>query len=496
MKVYLVRASNDFHSNSFPHPLGLMYVSAYLKSRGDHEVQLRDQHIDRCPVDEIVDDVAAFGPAVVGIGAMTAEAQVLYTIAERVKARFPDVTVVSGGSHASAFTLESLADCAAIDYVVKGEGEETFAALVAGIERGERPDGVPGSAYRDEVGKPTLAPARTYAEDLDAMPWPDWDAIDFERYHGRAGMDLMCGRREQMSIFTSRACPYECIYCHNTFGKVFRARSAESVLAEMRTLYHERSIREFLVLDDIFNLDPVRAKAIARGIIAEEMDISLVFSTGFKADLCDEELIDLLCRAGLARVAYAVETATPRLQGMIKKGLDLDRVAQVIRWTAKRGVLTRGYFMVGFPTETEAEVRETMDWAVRSDLHIASFMRVQPFQGTGMRALAEEMGMEVNVPYEQYNYDYSDTNLSPIPDAKLSEIQRLAYRRFFGSPRRLARLVRVMPQKHRLPYFFWLWLVKLLAPKRFNRRIVQGRRARETTTALAPAPTRAAVTTG
>ena len=469
MKILLIRASNDFHSSSFPHPLGLMYISAYLKKHTDHDVRIRDQHIEACSIRELLDDIADWRPDIVGIGAMTAEARVLYALADSIKKRWPEITVISGGSHASAFTLESLTD-SAIDYVVKGEGEETFHALVECIAAGESADGVPGSAYRDGDGVPTLAEERTYVADLDAMPWPDWDGIDLPMYYGRAGMDLMSARERQMSIFTSRACPFECIYCHNTFGKVFRARSPENVLAEIRTLYHDYGVREFLVLDDIFNIDPVRAKKIARMLVDEGMDISLVFTTGFKADLMDDELIELLCEAGMERVAYAVETASPRLQRMIKKNLDLDKVASVIKKTARKGVLTRGYFMIGFPTETPAEIEQTIAWARRSDLHIASFMRVQPFQGTEVRAMAEGMGLDLDVPYEHYNFDYSDVNLSPIPTDEIVRLQNHAYKTFFGSPKRIFRLVMAIPDKRRLPYFFWLWVMKLFAPSASIRR--------------------------
>ncbi|MBZ0253752.1 MAG: B12-binding domain-containing radical SAM protein, partial [Candidatus Methylomirabilis sp.] len=430
-------------------------------------------------------EIGQWLPDVVGIGAMTAEAPVLYALAEQVKKRWPQIKVVAGGAHATAFTEEALLE-SRIDYLVLGEGEETFKDLLDRFASGRPADGVPGTAYREGPERVATAPAREYLQDLDALPYPDWEGIKLPIYHGKPTFDLMNSRARQMSIFTSRACPFECIYCHNVFGKVFRARSAENVVGEIRTLYRDYGVQEFLILDDIFNIDLVRAKKIARMLIAEKMDISLVFCGGFKADLVDEELIDLLAQAGMERIAYAIESASPRIQRLIKKNMDLEKVARVIRWTAKRGVIVRGYFMVGFPTETREEILQTIDWACRSDLTIASFMRVQPFQGTQLRAMVDEMGMELNLPYEHYNYDYSDNNLSTVPTEEVEALHRRAYQRFYGNPARLWALATRIPNKRRLAYFFGIWLFKMFVPKRFRRDLVQGERASETNSLPVP----------
>ena len=485
MKVYLVRVANDFAEYGLTHPLGVMYLSAYLKQHTDHEVRIKDQRGEQCSLQDVLDDIADWAPDVVGISAMTAEAKLMYRLAEWVKAASPATRVVGGGPHTSAFTEESLTE-SVLDHVVVGEGEETFEDLLAAYERGESGDGVAGTAYRKPDGTVALTEGRTYMEDLDDLPYPDWDAIDLTLYDGKPGFDLMNARKRQMSLFTSRACPFECIYCHNVFGKVFRARSPENVVGEITRLHRDYGVEEFLVLDDIFNIDLVRAKKIARMLIAEKMDISLVFAGGFKADLVDEELLDLLVEAGMERIAYAIESAAPRVQTLIKKGLDLDKVAQVIRWTARRGVIVRGYFMIGFPNETTDEAMASIEWAERSELTIAAFNRAMPFKGTELYDMAQRAGTLRELDYEQYNYDYSDNNLSDMPDAELDRLQRLAYRRFYGNPRRILNLVWRLPNKRQLPKLFAVWVYRVFASKSFKPKLVQGNRAAETQTLPVP----------
>ncbi len=174
-------------------------------------------------------------------------------------------------------------------------------------------------------------------------------------------------------IFTSRGCPFGCIYCHNVFGKKFRARSAENVLDELSMLKREYNIGEIEIIDDCFNIDLSRAKEIARGIIDRKLDIAISFPNGIRADHMDKELVDLLKEAGTYRVYYAVETASPRLQKLIRKNVDLDRPKEIVDYTAAQGIMTCGFFMMGFPTETEEEIRMTIDYACRSKFHQVLF---------------------------------------------------------------------------------------------------------------------------
>ena len=124
---------------------------------------------------------------------------------------------------------------------------------------------------------------------------------------------------------------------------------------------------------------------------------------------------------------------------------------------AERNVLTSGFFMLGFATETEAEMRATIDFAVSSKLHTAFFFVVTPFGGTEMfDHVVDTMGAEATDLGGTGMYWRPKHNLSEVSDAKFRRIRRLAYLRFYGSPRRVLRIWKAHPRKRDLLQYAWL----------------------------------------
>jgi radical SAM superfamily enzyme YgiQ (UPF0313 family) len=210
-------------------------------------------------------------------------------------------------------------------------------------------------------------------------------------------------------------------------------------------LKKDYGVEEIEIVDDAFNLDLKRAKQIAELIVRKNLKIHISFSNGLRADRMDEELIELLKRAGTYRINYAVESASPRIQKLIKKNLDLDKTVKIIEWTAARKIFTFGYFMLGFPTETEAEVKETINYAMKSELHAASFFYLNPFPNT---ELVKTWPMPDNWERAHVDMDYTafSLNLSEVPDEVLKKLYKQAYRKFHFQPRRMWRTFKVVPK--------------------------------------------------
>jgi len=270
------------------------------------------------------------------------------------------------------------------------------------------------------------------------------------------------GRGDFMALFTSRACPFKCIYCHSLFGKKFRKRSPENVLEEIRQLYHEYGIREFEVIDDIFNCDLKRAKRICDLIIASGMRIRLTFPNGIRGDHMDEEFILKLRRAGTIFMAFAVETATPRLQKMLKKNVRLDKIKRNITLARRAGILCQGFFMLGFPTETREELQATVDFAVDSDLHAAHLFVVNAYEGTKLAEIARDLGKRVHSDFEDTYMSSGFNNLTDLSDKDLDAIRRRGIRRFWLKPSRVWAILRDYPDKDRFPILLAVLTKRLL----------------------------------
>ena len=211
-------------------------------------------------------------------------------------------------------------------------------------------------------------------------------------------------------------------------------------------------------MDDIFNFRPARAKKIARGLIERDYGLKLTFPNGFRGDILDEELVDLLKEAGMYRCMVAVESAVPRIQKVMKKNLKIEKVRNIVDYIAKRGIMVHGAFMLGFPSETREEMEATIDWAAKSSFHTAAFFRVIPFKGTQLFQEIEHAGYELPNDWSKYEPYQSEINLSEVQEQDIFKIRKEAYRRFYFSPKRLFRIFKLIPNKtNMLPFLTLLF---------------------------------------
>lgn len=449
-------------------PMGLLYLASVLRQAG-HEVRLYDAvtDLDRAHP-RFRQLVRTFAPDVVGLGAITFEAGTMEALARAAREEAPSTRIVVGGPHPTSYPLRC-ARAPGVDAVVVGEGEETLPELVAAWAAGRDGRDVAGTAWVDDAGGLVLGPPRAPIRDLDALPFPAWDLLDLDLYRRHASMANV-GWRRYLPIVTSRGCPWRCIYCHQVHGKTFRARSAASVLAEIGEASRRFGIDDFEVVDDVFNLDRKRAMAILDGVASRGRPTALHFPNGVRTDLLDAEQIDLMARAGTQYLAVAVETASPRLQAYIHKNLDLDKVRANAARLVQSGIYVCGFFMLGFPTETLAEARATVDFAVGSPLHQAQFFVVTPFEGTPMFDLCADVLTERGqvVRPEDLDYFKGRCNVSAMTDGELFGLQRAAYRRFYASPVRAWRIFRDHPRRGHLFFYGLLALRKMLPRPRGN----------------------------
>jgi len=444
-------------------PLGILYLAAVARKEGGHQVHLLDMNIETGGVASAIDFARKFHPDILGISSVTVDSRMMHELARRLKTVVPGAKVVAGGPHPSAYLEETLTN-EAIDVSVIGEGEATFVELIASLVSGAELSGVRGIAFMRN-GKIVRTEPRPYIEDLDSIPYPAWDLLKFEDYWKQNSFGRL-GPRRYMSLFTSRACPYGCIYCHKMFGKGFRARSVENVLGEMETLTERYGIKNFEFIDDCFNLNRNRVEKICNEIIARGWNLCLSFANGLRGDRLDRSLLEKMKQAGTREIAVAIETASPRLQKLIGKNLNLEKVSQTINDAMSLGIPCDGFFMLGFPTETEAEMRETVSFAVKSRLLYAHFTIVTPFLGTELARKYKDL---VD-PYQKELHRLSfyrgvHHNLSTVPTETLAQIQMDASRAFYLNIGRIWRILKATPQKRRIPFLF----LKFLRNKVFNR---------------------------
>ena len=447
--VLLVKSKSLIAKNTgITPPLGILYIAAYLRERLKADVKIIDTVWEADPLNAVRSAVREQNPDIVGISALTAEAFLAHKIADAVKSENSGVPVIMGGPHPSSQPELAMND-KNIDALIVGEGEVTFCELLRVIvEEGHHWKNskilakIDGLVFRGEGIE--FSKSRAPITDLDSLPFPAWDLIDYKKFWTKASMATV-GIRPYLTMFTSRGCPYHCVFCHQLFGKVFRARSPESVVEEVRQIL-KMGAKHIEVLDDISNLDHNRFNGMLELMLKDNLHPVLSFPNAIRADIMREDSIDLLKKVGVGEVSVAIETASNRLQKLIKKNLSLDRASKTIEMLTKRRIFTRGFFMLGLPTETEEEMRSTIRFAHKSSLHLALFFTPNPFRNTELYDMFVKAGKlpdkSSTIDFEYYG---SPFNASEIPEKKYRFLYKWAYYGFYFNIIRMFRIARDRP---------------------------------------------------
>jgi anaerobic magnesium-protoporphyrin IX monomethyl ester cyclase len=454
----------DLHA--ITQPMGLMYIGASLKKAG-HEPKIHDCGIDYKDLHILRRTITDWKPDFIGISIIITELEQTKTIMRIIREILPEVPVTFGGPWPSANPEESIKEYGA-DFVVIGEGELVFPQLIEAINKKLPADSIPGTASLVK-GNIKINEGHYLTEDeLNTLPFPAWELLDHGLYAKMPSFSCV-GSRPYMTIVTSRGCPFKCIYCHQTMGKVFRKRTAESVLAEIEELRFRHGFKEFEIADDCFNLDRKRMHAILNGIRNRIGNIKMHFPNGLRSDMLEPEDMSLFKLAGTVSACFAIETSSPRLQKVINKNLNIEKATHVINASVKAGIYSTGYFMIGFPTESYEEASATVEFAARSALHCATFMFVTPLEGSELAGMAVNTLNKINETVEPRNITYftNTLNISAMSDRDLQTVFRRAYKRFYLNPKRIMRLALHHPKTLSLPFYAFLFLMKIV-PRKLN----------------------------
>jgi amino acid adenylation domain-containing protein len=254
---------------------------------------------------------------------------------------------------------------------------------------------------------PHVTVTRAQVTQLDTLPFPDRSLVNYEKYHRYIGVAPV---KHNISLLGTRGCPYQCAYCHKIWPKTHVVRSAENVFEEVQ-VYYRFGIRRFTMIDDIFNRDVKNSSAFFRMIINNNLDVQLFFPNGLRGDVLTKDYIDLMVQAGTMGIALALESASPRLQKLIKKNLKLDKLRENIDYISREHphVILELQTMVGFPTETEEEATMTLEFIKSLKwLHFPYLHILKIYPNTPMAKLAMGHGVSQEAIARSENLAYHE----------------------------------------------------------------------------------------
>lgn len=411
-------------------PLGIMSIAAYIRKHTAHQVEILDCQVEELTYEQVEKEIGRRSPDILGITAMTFTLMDVIKTAKIAKKVNPAVKVVLGGPHVNIYPEETLRT-KEIDFLIMGEGEESFRDLVENINALDYYKKIKGLVFRenDQVINNGVAPL---ISSLDDLPFSARDLTPFKRY-----FSVLAENPPITTMFTSRGCPYKCLFCDRPhLGKNFRAHSAEYVVLEMEKC-KKMGINEIMIYDDTFTVDRQRVVDICKKIIDNELNI--VWDVRARVNTVDEKLLNLMARAGCKRIHYGVESGTQKILNVLRKGITLEMVEKAFALSKKVGIQTLGYFIIGSPEETRADIQKTIKFIKKISPDYIHVSIMTPFPATDLYSRALKEGVVKSDVWREFSKNPRTDFVAPIWDKELSREELLGlltkiYKSFYFRP--------------------------------------------------------------
>jgi radical SAM superfamily enzyme YgiQ (UPF0313 family) len=395
--------------------IGVAYLSGALRAAGHdtniiHISEWLDYPFD---LDRVESDVRSYDPDLVAIGTGFPHYPEMCQTAKRLKQAL-DRPIVFGGIHTTQNVRSVMTDNPWIDFGNVGEGDESLLDLARALETGGDATSIPNIWARK--GEAIIPNASRRLKDITKIPWMDLD-------HWPQFQKITDNRRGWVNVYMNRGCPYRCTYCHNnavakvlqdsfktkTSGNAdlgyLRYRGIEDMIAELKSILEKwDNVKAFSFNDDTFTMDQEYMKAFL-GRYKKEIGLPWICNTTV-LDV-DREMLEVMKDANCDLVRFGVETATDRIKKtVLKRDFSNRKTEEVFRICREIGLRSFAFNIVGNPTETQEEMKDTL--RLNSKL-LPDGLKVSlgyPFPGTEYHAIAKKLDLiDENKHFHNFIHD-------------------------------------------------------------------------------------------
>lgn len=426
MRIALVYPPIPKVTTSIAPPVGLAYLASILVKKGA-EVSVVSSDAEGLSVESTILRAFKLEPDMLGLSISTPTVNNALRIVSGVKNKRNKTVIFAGGPHPTLFPEEFLLQ--GVDFVVRGEGEETISDLYD-FQAGKKSlNDIAGISYR-KAGRIINNPIRPLIEDLDTLPFPSWELFPVKNYRS----DF---RKKEFSlpVLSSRGCPAQCTFCYKgIFGDKFRVRKPVHIVEEIEHLKNKFHVEEFAIIDDSFTSKPKRAMEVCDLIILKNIGLPWTLPAGIRVPTVSKELVSKLKAAGCYRVGLGIESGNQKILNSIKKGITLDQAKKAIKFLKEERIESAAYFMIGNLEETEETMDQTINFAIELNPNYAQFTKATPYPGTEMYNTLKAQDRIIASSWDDYDSFlkskpiFQHNNLSP---GKIDDKLREAYRRFY-----------------------------------------------------------------
>lgn len=421
-----------------PHaPNDLGYLAANLRKIGIEPI-VRDYPAEGSDERKVFEDLRSHRPEIILVSTTTPTFPEDMEFLNRVKSFLPDIVTIAKGSCFYSFPLAELEKdiYGCLDVAIYGEAEFIINDIADSIKNGRPLEPVGGLIINIGSKAVTRTQEPAFREDLDSLPFPARDLIKNNLYK-----NPLTGR-PMATVIVSRGCPAQCIFCLTPLisGHKLRKRSVENVLDEIKECIRNFGIRDFFFRADTFTMDGNYVRGLCKGIMDAGLKITWVANS--RTDVIDGSMLQDMKEAGCALIAFGFESGNDEIQKKIKKNAASEDARKAVWLCREIGLKTLGFFMIGFPWDTEDTVKETNDFMRELDCDFIEVHIALPFEGTELNKVCRELGLikESSVGYNYFSNPYGGGTLQLSKD-RLSGLRKKMIRDHYLRPAYIFRML-------------------------------------------------------
>jgi len=356
-------------------PLGILYISSYLKAQGFTPDIFDSTFSNR---NNFESKLLSSGCNTLGV--YTTHMTRRSVISQISAAKKIGYRIIVGGPDSAGYPKQYLDHGA--DFVVIGEGEATLAELLPQLSSNKRSieqlRNINGLVFKDSAGNVIETPRRAYLE-IDSLPWPDRESIDthqyieaWRSYHGETSLNMI----------NSRGCRYQCRFCsHSVFGNLERRRAPANCADEVEWIIEQYNPDQLWFSDDVFTMDHDWVFQFSAEL--QRRKIKIPFEAISRADrMQDDQMIKELANMGCRRIWIGSESGSDRILRAMRRGVTSEQINQAVKISKKYGIETGIFLMWGYEGETLEDIRLTVEHVIKSQPDIFLTTTVHPIRNT------------------------------------------------------------------------------------------------------------------
>lgn len=413
-KILFVNPAIENRSRICSSPLGLLSIASYMQANG-YCVKIVDQTVKH---ENIKKHIRAFNPDIVAVAVISAHAgKAAIRVSKIAKAQ--NLPVVWGGQLISALPELGFQE-GCVDYIVIGEGELTFLELIKTLSSGGTAEHIDGLAYLDH-GLVRINKPRAFV-DLSSLPMIDWSLVDAKQY-----LQPFFGCKKMLYLYASKGCPARCTFCFNPkfHNSTHRVRPIDMVVDEIAHLIETAGIDSVNFADEFWFPGAEQMQRFFS--LIKSKNLNFVWGIQTRLGVYTQDDLRQMYDAGCRWILFGVESGCKERIKKINKGIDLDLARETFRVCKEIGITTQSAFIIGYPEETEEELKETVQFAVGLQANLCPFtiLYLQPGSAIFEKALADKT---VRMPSSLKDWskvemgELNAYNLSHVPDRDLKVV--------------------------------------------------------------------------